>query len=108
MDRLEGRIAVVTGAGRGIGREIASAFAREGAAVVLAARSLDQIEAVATEIRKAGGTASAMACDVTDSDDVARPPDWATQELGAVGVLRDCSGARVSGGFPALTVHDFH
>jgi NAD(P)-dependent dehydrogenase (short-subunit alcohol dehydrogenase family) len=107
MGRLEGRVAVVTGAGRGIGREIAIAYAQEGAAVALAARSPDQIEAVATEIRKAGGIAAAIVTDVTDGDDVRRLAGQAAHELGDIGVLVNCAGAHVAGAFQALTVEDF-
>ncbi len=53
--RLAGQVAIVTGAGRGIGRAIAGAFAREGAAVVLAARSVAELDGVAREIEQAGG-----------------------------------------------------
>src|SRR5947209_6726001 len=107
VDRLAGRIAVVTGAGRGIGREIATAFAWEGAAVVLAARSADEIEAVADDIRKAGGAASAITCDVTDDDDVRQLAERAARDLGAVGILVNCAGAHLSGAFSDVTVEDF-
>lgn len=70
MDHLKNKVAVVTGASKGIGAETARAFAEAGAAVVLAARSTDLTEAVAAEIRDAGGRAEAVACDVVRFADV--------------------------------------
>jgi NAD(P)-dependent dehydrogenase (short-subunit alcohol dehydrogenase family) len=65
---LSGQSALITGAGRGIGKAIALRLAADGARVTLAARSLQQIEAVADEIRAAGGEAAAVETDVTDHD----------------------------------------
>ena len=62
---LEGKTALITGAGRGIGRAIARAFAAEGAAVVLVARSRADLASVAAEVREAGGRALAVPIDVT-------------------------------------------
>jgi NAD(P)-dependent dehydrogenase (short-subunit alcohol dehydrogenase family) len=70
--RLDGRRALVTGAGRGIGLALAAALAEAGAAVTLAARSADEIEAGADAIRAAGGQAEAACLDVSDLDAVAR------------------------------------
>jgi NAD(P)-dependent dehydrogenase (short-subunit alcohol dehydrogenase family) len=65
--RLDGRAALVTGAGRGIGRACAEALAQAGAEVHLMARSRGEIDEVAAAIRAAGGAAHAIACDVTDT-----------------------------------------
>ena len=65
--RLDGRSALVTGAGRGIGRACALALAQAGAEVWLLARTREEIERAVSEIRNAGGKAHAVACDVTDS-----------------------------------------
>jgi NAD(P)-dependent dehydrogenase (short-subunit alcohol dehydrogenase family) len=64
--RVDGMTALVTGAGRGIGRGCAIALAEAGAEVICLARSAAEVEAVAKEITDAGGTATAVACDVTD------------------------------------------
>jgi NAD(P)-dependent dehydrogenase (short-subunit alcohol dehydrogenase family) len=68
--RLDGRTALVTGAGRGIGRACAIALAQAGAEVWLIARTRDEIEQASAEIRAAGGKAHAMACDVLSSAEV--------------------------------------
>jgi len=65
--RLDGRVALVTGAGRGIGRACALALAQAGAEVWLMARSREEIDQAAREIRGAGGQAHCVACDVTDT-----------------------------------------
>ncbi|MFG1606733.1 SDR family NAD(P)-dependent oxidoreductase [Actinoplanes sp. NPDC049265] len=67
---LAGKVAFVSGAGRGIGAAAARLFAHEGAGVVLAARSGDQLEAVVEDIRASGGTADWVQCDLGDADSV--------------------------------------
>jgi NADP-dependent 3-hydroxy acid dehydrogenase YdfG len=66
MHDLSGKVAIITGASRGIGAATAIAMANAGASVVLAARTLDQIEANAERIRNDGGSAIAVACDVSN------------------------------------------
>lgn len=66
--RLEGRIALITGASRGIGRAVAVAFAREGAHVVLLARTQGALEEVDDEVREAGGSATLLQLDLRNGD----------------------------------------
>ncbi len=68
--RLAGQVAIVTGAGRGIGKAIAAALASEGARVVLSARTVAEVESAAAAIRASGGQATAVRADVTDEAQV--------------------------------------
>ena len=85
-------VAVVTGAGSGIGAASAAAMAREGAAVVLAGRTGDKVEAQAARIVAAGGRAVALRADVTVEDDVAAVLDRAVTEFGRLDVLHANAG----------------
>lgn len=91
--RLEGRVAIVTGAGRGIGEGIARRFAREGAAVVATQRTADEGERLAAEIRDEGGSATFVQADVTRSDDVQGLVRAAVQEYGRLDIV--CANAGV-------------
>jgi len=82
---LTNKVAVITGASRGIGAAIAHRFARDGAAVVLAANE-PVVEAVAEAIRAAGGRASAVIADVTKAADVAAIYDLAERDYGRVDI----------------------
>jgi 3-hydroxybutyrate dehydrogenase len=81
--KLANRFAFITGGGRGIGRAIAMAFAQEGAAIAVAARTRSQVEEVAREIKAGFGVPThAVECDVTDSAGVARAFEFAAEKLG--------------------------
>lgn len=82
--KLDGQVAVITGAGRGIGEGIAIAMAEAGAKVVLAARRTDEIEAVANKIKQAGGDALAVTTDVMDVDQITSLAETAVSHFGAL------------------------
>jgi NAD(P)-dependent dehydrogenase (short-subunit alcohol dehydrogenase family) len=90
--RLAGQVAVVTGASRGIGRAIAARLAREGAAVVLAARSAGAIAAAAAEIERGGGRAEAVPADVRDEAAVETLARTALDRHGRIDVLVAAAG----------------
>lgn len=85
--QLEGKTALVTGGGRGIGRGIALAFAAEGADVAIVARSRPEPEAVVAEVRRMGRRGLVITADLTDSQDVHRTIQGAIQGLGKVDIL---------------------
>ncbi|AFO58732.1 SDR family NAD(P)-dependent oxidoreductase [Natrinema sp. J7-2] len=89
---LDGRVAVVTGGGRGIGRAIAMELANAGAAVVPSARSRGEVESVAADIEDDGGDAIAVPADVTDGDAVSDVIDSATDEFGGIDIVVNNAG----------------
>lgn len=89
---LDGRVALVTGAGRGIGRAVALELARQGAGVGLVARSADEIASVAQEVRAAGSVALAASADVGVPADVDRCVEAVRAALGPVDILVNAAG----------------
>jgi 3-oxoacyl-[acyl-carrier protein] reductase len=97
MGQLDKQIAVVTGAGRGIGRAIALKFAAEGADVVCVSRTLENSEKVASEIRGLGCKAWAHAVDVADAAAVSAAGEWILGEAGRVDILVNNAGVTRDG-----------
>lgn len=95
MFSYEGKKALVTGGGRGIGRAIALAFARQGADVALAARSRDQLEAVAEEIRRLGRQAHVLVTDMLDVEAAQAMVTDAAEKMGGLHVLVNNAGGMV-------------
>lgn len=92
MSELQERTVLITGASSGIGEAAARHLAAKGAKVVLGARRLDRLEAIAAEIREAGGEARARALDVTDLADMQAFAELARAEFGPVDVLVNNAG----------------
>ena len=92
---LTGKVALVTGAASGIGREIALTYARNGAKVVIADLNKQGSDAVAAEIAKAGGTAMGIAMDVTSEADVDNGTDAAVKAYGSVDILVSNAGIQI-------------
>jgi NAD(P)-dependent dehydrogenase (short-subunit alcohol dehydrogenase family) len=89
---LSGKVALVTGASRGIGAAAARRLAKAGTAVVLASRSHDQTRAIAHEICRAGGRARAVDCDVTHYQDVADAVSCCVDDCGSLDILVNNAG----------------
>ena len=105
---LSGRVAIVTGAGRNIGRAIALALADGGAAVVVNARSnVQEAKAVAGEIERAGGKAFAVTADVADADAVASMVEDAAARFGRIDILVNNAAVRAEQAIETMTLAEW-
>jgi NAD(P)-dependent dehydrogenase (short-subunit alcohol dehydrogenase family) len=105
MERLDGKVAIVTGASRGLGKDIAMALVRHGASVVVAARTdaegesriLGSLQHTVGLIRVAGGTAEPVRCDVSNEEDVAAAVRFAADTFGRIDILVNNAGILIPG-----------
>jgi NAD(P)-dependent dehydrogenase (short-subunit alcohol dehydrogenase family) len=95
--RLDGKVAIVTGAGRGLGRAMAVALAEAGAKIVATARTESQIEETAGLVRDKGRRCLVMQCDVTDSESVNAMVDVSLGEFGRIDILVNNAGGATDG-----------
>jgi NADP-dependent 3-hydroxy acid dehydrogenase YdfG len=96
-ERLDGTVALVTGASSGIGEATARVLAAHGAAVAIAARRKDRLDALAAEIRDAGGRAVAVECDVTDQEQAIGLVEETVRELGRLDTVVNNAGVMLLG-----------
>lgn len=92
MGRLDGKVAIVTGSGRGIGRAVAMAFASEGAKVTIAELDIEPAEEVVIEIKSRGGLAIAVPTDVSNRESVKKTVETTIKEFGQVDILVNNAG----------------
>lgn len=105
---LKGRVAIVTGGSKGIGRAIVSSLAKEGVNVLICARGEESLAAVQEEIRQSGGNAVAVSADVTDSEAVRNVVATAVEQFGGLDILvNNVGGASRFAGFLELTDDDW-
>jgi 3-oxoacyl-[acyl-carrier protein] reductase len=105
--RLEDKIALVTGASRGIGRATAVALAREGAHVVITARAEDELNTLAQEIAEMRREALAVPADVSRQEDVERVYRSAHDKFGRVDILVNNAGVGKFGPLPSISVEEY-
>src|SRR5690348_2699503 len=99
---LNGKVAIITGGSRGIGKAIAAVFAREGATAVICGRKQETLDSVAREL---GGGVVPMACHVGKAEELSRLVETVTQKLGHIDILVNNAATNVAQG-PCLNVDD--
>lgn len=107
MNALQGKIALVSGASRGIGRAIALHLAREGATLVLVARSAEALEIARVELAGAGANVSALALDLREVASAVAARDFVLATHGRLDILVNCAGATRVGDFLSFTETDW-
>ena len=108
MSKLEGHIAVITGASKGLGRQMSEALAQAGAAVALVARSRDLLESVAQGIRGNGGRAEVIVADVSDEAEVGQIARQVQSTLGVCDILINNAGINIRKDVEEFTLSDWN
>ena len=98
MFDLKGRVAVISGASSGLGKQMARGFAKQGANLVLLARRLERLEELKKELEELGIKVLAVKCDVTSTEDIENAGKLTEQEFGKVDILINCAGSSKDAG----------
>lgn len=107
MQKITGKVALITGAGRGIGRATALAFAKEGIHVGLVGRSLENLQQVAEELKQYDVKVAIASANVADLDSITTAVESIRSELGAIDILVNNAGISKFGGFMDLTPEEW-
>ena len=100
MGKLEGKVAIITGAGRGLGKQVAIRFAQEGAKISICARSLDRLADTEQKCREAGAEVFCYVCDVTKISDMEAYVSATAQHFGGIDILYNNAMATTCGRKP--------
>ena len=103
MFNLKGRVAVITGASSGLGKQMAKGFANQGADLVIMARRLERLEELKTELEQLGVRCLPIKCDVTHPEEVKLAAKEAEQSFGKVDILINCAGSAKNNGVLNMT-----
>ncbi|MEW4308092.1 3-ketoacyl-ACP reductase [Rossellomorea marisflavi] len=107
MQSIKGKVALITGAGRGIGRATAEAFAKEGVHVGLVGRTIENLEKAADELKQYDINVAFAAADVADLDAITKAVESIRGELGPIDILVNNAGISKFGGFMELTPEEW-
>lgn len=103
MFNLKGRVAVISGASSGLGKQMARSFAKQGADLVILARRIERLEELKNELLKENVKVLPIKCDVTSTDDINNAAKEAEKEFGKVDILVNCAGSSKDAGVLAMT-----
>lgn len=103
MFNLKGRVAVITGASSGLGKQMSKAFANQGADLVLLARRIEKLEELKDELEAMGIKILPIKCDVTNNDDIKKAANVVEKEFGKVDILINCAGSAKNAGVLDMT-----
>lgn len=103
MFNLKGRVAVITGASSGLGRQMAIGFAGQGADLVILARRVERLEELKKELEEKGTKVLAIKCDVTSTSDIEKAAKMSENAFGKVDILVNCAGASKDAGVLDMT-----
>ena len=103
MFNLKGRVAVITGASSGLGKQMARGFADQGADLVLMARRIERLEELKSELEEKGIKVLPVKCDVTSTEDIDNAAKVVEEEFGKVDILVNCAGSAKNAGVLNMT-----